>query len=93
MKKTYNLLSACLLLLVGLFAAAMPAKAQLSFAEDFNYPSGTLTEQSGGKWFTFYSYYKENPIQVSEGTLSVDGCPIVATTAYQLAPRNSQIML
>ena len=82
MKKTYNLLSACLLLLVGLFAAAMPAKAQLSFAEDFNYPSGTLTEQSGGKWFTYYSYYKENPIQVSEETLSVDGCPIGATSHY-----------
>ena len=64
MKKTYNLLSACLLLLVGLFAAAMPAKAQLSFAEDFNYPSGTLTEQSGGKWFTYYSYYKEYAFDV-----------------------------
>ena len=79
MKNTYTLKGLFLLLVTGLLAA-LPAQAQISFAEDFNYPVGKLTEQSGGKWLVPATYYYKNPVQVAEGAMSVSGCPLGTTT-------------
>ncbi len=62
MKKAYSLLSFCLLLVAGVLCSALPARAQWTFAEDFAYPEGSLSSQSGGKWFTNSNYYYKNPI-------------------------------
>lgn len=80
MKKAYSLLSFCLLLVAGVLCSALPARAQWTFAEDFAYPEGDLSSQSGGKWFTNSDYYRKNPVQVKAGSLSVSGCPLGTTT-------------
>ncbi len=79
MEKLYTLLRASVISALLLLLGVMPSAAQISFTEDFNYSEGELKAQSGGKWQLAKSYYSANPVQVIEGELTYDGCPLPAT--------------
>lgn len=78
MKNLYTSLCLWLTLCVAAITSATDATAQTYFADDFAYTPGDLRTESAGKWMRAKSY-SANPIQVVEGELSVDGCPLSAS--------------